>query len=58
MLKKKSKDEVLISSQGSAQNLARELKESSIKNNNMSLKDYNPDVLKIKMENVHGYSKN
>ena len=57
MLKKKNKEEPLAGLRGSAEQLAKELKESSIKNNTVSLKDYNPEVLKIKMENIHGYSK-
>lgn len=49
MLKKTSKEKPLLSSRSSAQNLARELKESSIKNYNMNLKEFKPDILKIKL---------
>lgn len=49
MLQKKSQEKPLVSSRSSAQNLARELKESSVKNYTINLKEYNPDILKIKL---------
>lgn len=57
LLKNKSKSPEALQSNNSARALAKELKESSIKNFNMSLKDYNAEVMKLKFANIKAYSK-
>jgi len=55
ILKNRKNNPSIISEHSSAKLLSQELKTSSIKNNNMDLKDYNPEVLKLKVENIRAY---
>ena len=49
ILKNRKGNASIISSTSSAKLLSQELKKSSIKNKDMNLKDYNPEILKLKL---------